>query len=83
MRCPLSRAAALACASMVIPDTDDERSSFMVTGVCGRLSKAAAWRCASSGLSDAVCESASAAVVLKIAGISSKRNFMGVGPRGG
>src|SRR6185369_106719 len=80
MRCPLSRAAALACASTAISDTDDdERSSFIVTGACGRLSNAAAWVCASAGFGDtAVCESASAAVVAKIAGIRNKRNFMGV-----
>ena len=47
MRCPLSRAAALACASAGFGDT-------------------------------AVCESASAAVVAKIAGIRNRGNFMGV-----
>src|SRR6185503_7068751 len=79
MRCPLSRAAALACASIAVSDTDDERSSFIVTGVFGRLSNAAAWVCASAGFGDAAaCESATAAVVAKIAGIRNKRNFMGV-----
>jgi hypothetical protein len=79
MRCPLSRAAALACASIAVSDTDNERSSFIVTGACGRLSNAAAWACASAGFGDtAVCESASAAVVAKIAGIRIKCNFMGV-----
>jgi hypothetical protein len=79
MRCPLSSAAALACAWIAVSDTDDERSRFIVPGVCGRLSNAAAWACASANFGDTgVCESASAAVVAKIAGIRNKLSFMGV-----
>jgi hypothetical protein len=79
MRCPLSSAAALACASIAVSKTDAECSRFIVAGVCGRLSNAAAWVCASAGFVEtAVCESASAAVVAKIAGNRNKRNFMGV-----
>jgi hypothetical protein len=79
MRCPLSKASALACASIDVSGSNDERSRVIVTGVCGRLSNAAAWMCASAGFGDdALCESANAGVEARIAGIRNKRNFMGV-----
>jgi hypothetical protein len=68
---------------MAVSDTDDERSRFILPGVCGRLSNAAASVCASAGFGEtAVCESASAAVVAKIAGMRDKGNFIAVAGKG-